>query len=523
MGVVYAAVDQKTGRTFAIKRLFPSAMSSQISLARFLAEARVTARIEHPNVIGVIDVGNDEGTLFIVMERLRGESLAQRLRRGRMSVAETLDVVIATCSGVAEAHAEGVIHRDLKPDNIFLCIGKDGSPRPPKVLDFGIAKLFEGASLQDQITKSGYFVGTPGYMPREQIDSPREIDVRADVYAIGVVLYEALTGRLPYRANGLYDLVQQVSAGRATPIRELAPEVPAELQAIVMRAMSAAREDRHATMRELIEELKAVRARLGDFPPVQAMEASSDPVPTPVPTRALLPPTGGFADTAPRPPPQRARSAPRREAHISTSSTPGMPRAVRIVLAASAVVVLGSLVAGGAFAAFVLTRGGAGIDVRSAPRSGEDPLRPQVELRFSGECDPSFADRLEVNYFTWPHTERVCVVGRNVGSDEVSMICVMRYEPATASTFDLSVRAEGMAGVALLSVIHDRREWQNLDALMGRGSADLVRGHVRFSHWEPTNGRMDVAFEEVQLVQDGTRSTCRVNGRLRTFGLTYGR
>src|SRR5688572_291706 len=125
MGAVFAAVNQATGRAVAIKWMLPGAARSQESLARFLSEARATAKIEHPNVIQILDVGQDGACPFLVMERLRGSSLADRLQQGRLSVAETVSVILAACRGVAEAHNEGILHRDLKPDNIFLCQGKD--------------------------------------------------------------------------------------------------------------------------------------------------------------------------------------------------------------------------------------------------------------------------------------------------------------------------------------------------------------------------------------------------------------
>ncbi len=526
MGVVYAAVDQKTGRTFAIKRLFPSAMSSQTALARFIAEARVTARIDHPNVIGVIDIGNDEDSLFIVMERLLGESLAQRLSRGPISIGEMLDIAIGACAGIAEAHAEGVIHRDLKPDNVFLCVGKDGSPRPPKVLDFGIAKLFEGESLQDQITKSGYFVGTPGYMPREQIDSPRDIDVRADVYAMGIVLYEALTGCLPYRATGLYDLVQQVSAGKATSIRHLAPEVPAELEAIVMRAMSASREDRHSSMNELIAELKAVRPRFGvslptqradvrdpslELAPTQDAAAGAAPPRAPAPAIPPLPSAVAFADVAPRPPKQsRHRNAPRALAHPRGASRSSS--IVLVVAVASAIVVLGALVAGASLAAWIFYRDGSARDGSDAPQVGADPRSPRIELDFSGDCDPAFQNRSAVIYNSpMPGEAALSIVARDTGGNPINQIYVHRFDSTTERRFDLANRDSPRAPVELF-IVQDGERWDS-----GNGS-----GILEFAEWEPTQGRMDLTFDDVALVMRGTSSVCRVDGRIRTYGLGWG-
>ena len=144
MGAVFAAKQQRTGRAVAIKWMLPQAASSAEAVARFMAEAKVTARIEHPNVVHIYDFGEAHGSPFLVMERLRGRSLREHLDAvGRLSAAEAIHLLVPAMRGVAEAHREGIIHRDIKPDNIFLCRGKDGSPREAKVLDFGISKLYD--------------------------------------------------------------------------------------------------------------------------------------------------------------------------------------------------------------------------------------------------------------------------------------------------------------------------------------------------------------------------------------------
>jgi hypothetical protein len=216
------------------------------------------ARIDHPNVVGVLDAGEEHGAPYLVMELLRGESVGARLRRGPMTVDEVLDAIVPACRGVAAAHAEGIVHRDLKPDNLFLCAGKDGTKRAPKVLDFGVSKLFE--EDVERITKTGISMGTPGYMCPEQLGAPRAVDPRFDVYSMGVVLYEALTGRRPYEADGLYELCRRIARGQPPPIRALAPHVPPALEAIVMRAMHVRADQRFQSMLELASSLEHVRA-----------------------------------------------------------------------------------------------------------------------------------------------------------------------------------------------------------------------------------------------------------------------
>ena len=237
MGEVFAAVHVRTGRAVAIKWMLPRAAASADSVRRFLAEARITARIEHPNVVQVFDCGEHGGAPFLIMERLRGETLRERLdREGRLAPAEVLRLMLPTMRGVAEAHREGVLHRDLKPDNVFLCRGKDGSEREPKVVDFGIGKLRDDEA-QLNVTRAGMVIGTPSYMAPEQLAGSRDPDPRVDVYALGVVMYEALAGRCPFQADGTFALIAQIATSTPPVLASLAPETPPELLAIVERAM----------------------------------------------------------------------------------------------------------------------------------------------------------------------------------------------------------------------------------------------------------------------------------------------
>jgi serine/threonine protein kinase len=261
MGSVWAVLDERTGRSVALKLIHTELAESADAVTRFLNEARIASRIEHPNVVTIFDLGRVGQTPFLVMERLRGESLAQRIARGRVPAREVIEIVIEVCKGVREAHREGVIHRDLKPANIFLA--GEGQRVIPKVLDFGVAKLSTGVGVSS-ITRTGSVLGTPAYLAPEHIGAARDADVRGDVYSIGVVLYEAITRHLPYDADDLVVLVRKIAEGGAPHLRAHAPDVPSGLDAVVRRAMSADRERRHANMDELIADLerfRPVRAR----------------------------------------------------------------------------------------------------------------------------------------------------------------------------------------------------------------------------------------------------------------------
>jgi len=260
MGEVFAAVHVRTGRAVAIKWLLPTAAASADAVRRFLAEARITARIEHPNVVQVYDCGEHRGAPFLVMERLRGESLRARLdREGRLAPAEVLRLMLPTMRGVAEAHREGVLHRDLKPDNVFLCRGKDGSEREPKVVDFGIGKLWDD-DAQSNVTRAGMVIGTPAYMAPEQLAGSRSPDPRVDVYALGVVMYEALAGRCPFRADGTFALIAQIATSTPPPLASLAPETPPLLLGIVERAMHRDPDRRFPSVAAMIGSIERAEA-----------------------------------------------------------------------------------------------------------------------------------------------------------------------------------------------------------------------------------------------------------------------
>jgi serine/threonine protein kinase len=250
MGIVVEAENTLTGKRVAVKWMRPEVAGVPGVESRFRREARACARVQHPNVVEVYDLVAEANNLFIVMELLDGESLRAFLDRGRVSAREVVSLLIDAMRGLSAAHKQGVIHRDIKPENIFLAKQADGVTRVVKVLDFGISKLVEDEE-SIVLTRTGAGLGTVGYMSREQIDGANDLDARTDVYAFGVMLYEALTGRLPYPATTLTELILQLEQPPPR-LRTLRPDIPRAIDELVVRAIAADREQRMQSLDVLI-------------------------------------------------------------------------------------------------------------------------------------------------------------------------------------------------------------------------------------------------------------------------------
>jgi len=235
MGAVYEASHTEIGKRVAIKVLSPAIAAVAGARARFLREAQLTSRVRHPNIVDVTDMGSDGGQTYLVMEFLRGEDLAQRLgRAGPLLPQQLADIMLPVCAAVVEAHKAGITHRDLKPQNIFLAVGPHVTQ--PKVLDFGISKGNEvvGAGT---LTGTGAMIGTPFYLAPEQIMDTRAAGPNSDQYALGVIMYECLTGQRPYEAENLFVVFQAIVGGNPLPPSQRQPGIPAALEGIVLRAM----------------------------------------------------------------------------------------------------------------------------------------------------------------------------------------------------------------------------------------------------------------------------------------------
>jgi len=251
MGTVYSVTHRLTGKRLALKCLLPLYVNNPNIVERFLREARAAGRIQHRHVIDVFDVGRDADVLYIVMSLLQGMPLAELLHDEHLTLDEALVILVRAMEGVAAAHDHGIVHRDLKPGNIFVCLGVSGRLDDPRVLDFGISKLDD--ELNSPLTRSGVAVGTPYYMALEQLTGERDLDHRVDVYALGVILYEAMVGRLPHTAENVAALAIRLMHTPPTHLGSLRADLPPGLADVVMRALARDREARYPSVRALID------------------------------------------------------------------------------------------------------------------------------------------------------------------------------------------------------------------------------------------------------------------------------
>jgi serine/threonine-protein kinase len=258
MGVVWAATHVVTRRRVAIKFLRAPTELRTDHRSRFLREARAASAVDHPNVVSVVDVFElDDETPVIVMELLVGETLRERLVRvRRLPLGQAAAITLQVASAVARAHELGIVHRDLKPENIFLV--RTAASDAVKVLDFGIAKLLarDGDEKDhDSLTGTGTMLGTPSYMAPEQVLGERDIDHRADVWALGVILYECLAGVRPVRGSGLGQVATTLATEGVAPLDKAQPELPREMTELVMRMLERQRDRRPQTLQSVQEVL----------------------------------------------------------------------------------------------------------------------------------------------------------------------------------------------------------------------------------------------------------------------------
>jgi eukaryotic-like serine/threonine-protein kinase len=286
MAEIYAAANLLTDRRVALKRILPSLATSKEATARFRREALAAGRINHPNVVAIFDVVEHQGSACIVMELLHGETLARRLARTRqLPLIEAVAIVRPAMRGIAAAHRVGVIHRDLKPDNIFLCLDDTGSIRDCKVLDFGVSKFaVADAATADDITLSGNVVGTPEYMAPEQVRSGKNVDRRVDIYALGVVFYEMLAGRPPFVGEHFSGLMLDIMQSPVPPLTTFRPEVPGHLAAVIHRSMDKDPVRRFQDMASFIEAVEEAGREDLNLPMGTPIEGLVTQISLPTPT-----------------------------------------------------------------------------------------------------------------------------------------------------------------------------------------------------------------------------------------------
>ena len=342
MGEVYRAHDPQLGRDVALKILPVEVASDAERMRRFVQEARAASGLNHPGILTVYEIGEQDSSRFIAAELVEGETLRARLERGPMALGEALDVAAQAASALAAAHAAGVVHRDVKPENLML--RRDGYV---KVLDFGLAKVAPPQPAADAptqtglLTEAGVVMGTARYMSPEQACG-LPVDARTDVWSLGVVLYEMVTGRLPFAGATTGEVLGAIATqGEAPPLRRVAPDAPAELERIAGRAVAKNREERYHSMQDLAIDLKHLRQSL-DF------EARARHATSPAGETAAAPPAAAMGTSAP----------------LAAAAPPGRASALR----RAAPLVLALLVAAGVAAALLL---------RAAPR----PAPPSIRSR----------------------------------------------------------------------------------------------------------------------------------------------
>ncbi len=252
MGIVLAATNEALQRRVAVKLLRGAAVDAK-ALGRFEREARAAARLRSEHVARVLDVGNlEDGRPYMVMEYLEGCDLGHVIDEGPvLSVGELVDYVLQACEAIAEAHSAGIIHRDLKPRNLFLSTSVDGRPLI-KVLDFGISKIEDGAD-DFGLTRTTEIIGSPSYMSPEQLRASKDVDLRTDIWALGVILYELITKRVPFYATTLTELVAIVLMDPTPDVRTERPDVPEGLVLAIHRCLAKRREDRFSSIAELAQ------------------------------------------------------------------------------------------------------------------------------------------------------------------------------------------------------------------------------------------------------------------------------
>jgi serine/threonine protein kinase len=266
MGQVYLAEDEHLERRVAIKVMHPARASDPASRQRFIRESRATAAIEHPHVVTIHQVGEhrqggaQSGLPYIVMQCLHGDTLGTyRAKVGRVPLPEALRISREIAEGLAAAHRRGLVHRDIKPENIIL----EGPTRAVKIIDFGLVRDIGDADSSAQVTMDGAVVGTPAYMAPERI-SDRPVDARADLFGLGVMLYELLADQLPFTGTSMMAMLASIAHGSPTRLRSVAPDVPDDVSKLVMQMIAHDPADRPATAQAVADTIAAIEKRLAN-------------------------------------------------------------------------------------------------------------------------------------------------------------------------------------------------------------------------------------------------------------------
>ena len=306
MGVVVSARHSQLGQKVAIKFMRKDAAKAPEAASRFLREARAMVALQSAHVVRVTDVGVfADGMPYMVMEHLVGTDLHRVLEEQKtLPVGDAVDFLLQGMEAIAEAHVAGIVHRDLKPANLFLTRHPDGLPFI-KVLDFGISKASGSGATDQNLTATTTIMGSPLYMSPEQLRSSKNVDARTDLWALGVILHELLAGTPPFEAENVTGLCAKIAADAPTPLREIAPSVPPELEAVVTRCLEKNVDRRFSSVAELAAALRPFASaegktsveRIGRIGGISSSSLASKPIVV-APSSGTVASTGGQTDTA---------------------------------------------------------------------------------------------------------------------------------------------------------------------------------------------------------------------------------